>query len=774
MKLFLLSFLSIFFLSVNAQENYLKKHQDYFELPRESIYVHTNKSVFVKGENMWYKGYAIDRSTNTLNDLVRNVQVSVFNIEGKKIKENMVLASDGIFINQIAIDSTFETGRYYLKAMTNYMNNFKESDAYFQTFDVVNEINKRQGYPKSLKVIVRPEGQSITYGLEANLGIKVVNDLGYTEASDIEILKNGKVIRKVTTSKSGLAMVAFTPKKNKEYEVKAISSNDLNKTVAIDNISSTGTSLHLTDVTKYVYLNITSKSISNQDGFKLVIYQDENIIELDIDVDKIEKSIALEKSSLFKGLNTFQLLKNEVGIAERLYYNKTKDINQFDGYLRATQLKKEDSIRLDFKFTTEEKLNLSASILHQDNLSNRSHHDIIKTLRIRPYVDLEDYNRFFRGFSMKDTEVLDLLLMMSEGRFSDNIAGSTSPRMQFERKNGFDQILYLKQKISPKDQLIIGLESKFNKEIVRKIDSSRALFFKNQYPVIGEEVQFSIISKDREFKGPKLNLKTEVTFKDNHSINLTELDTIANDYKISLSKNRLISNFKGATKLDEVVIKAPKKVEKRDITVVGRKEEVTERLYRRFFKLSVYLRTKGYLVNDDPGIFFVNNYYPRSINSGTGVLIVLDGTPLYDASILSGVFLDQFESITIDKNGFGYGIRGASGVIKLQSRRTPLFEKEFSKPFTKIQIDKGFEDIDNFSIPNFSNFDDIVFKSLGTISWKPVLILNDGEGISQGISFKIKDTGLNNLIIHVEGISESGILHSYKIPLMPNSKSTLE
>lgn len=466
-------------------------------------------------------------------------------------------------------------------------------------------------------------------------------------------------------------------------------------------------------------------------------------------------------------------MKNGFNIAERLYYNETKDKTQFDGNIETTRIKKEDSIRLDFQFKTEEKLNLSASILHQDNLSNSTHHDIIKALKIRPYIDLEDYNRFFRGFSMKDTKVLDLLLMMSKGRFLDNIVENSPPKMYFERKNGFDQILYLNQKISPEDQLIIGLETKFNKEIVKKIDTSRAFFLTNQYPVIGEQRKFSIISKNREFKGPKLNLKTDVSFKDNHPININHLDTLANDYKTEFSRNRLVSNFKGATKLDEVLLKVPKKVEKKDISIVGTKETVTKQLYNRFYKLSVYLRTKGYLVNDDPGIFFVRNYNPRSINGDNGILIVLDGTPLIEASILSGILLDQFESITIDKNGFGYGVRGANGVIELKTRRTPLFESKYSQPFTEIQVDKGFKNFERFSIPNFSNFDDIVFKSLGTISWKPVLILNRVDDNTRSSSYKIKNTGLDSLVIHMEGISESGVLHSYKIPIKPNN-STLE
>lgn len=765
MKLQLLAFFSLFFFYTNAQKSFIEKYKEYFELPRESIYVHTNKSIFINGETIWFKGYAVDRTTNTLNDLVRNVQVSVYDQRGNKIEESMVLASEGIFVNQIKIDSTYEAGRYYLKAMTNYMNNFKESDAYFQTFNVVNEIENERKNPKKLELIVRPEGHSITYGLEANVGIKVINDLGYPEDSEIEIFEDNTVIRSVTANNSGLARVSFIPKKDKLYKVSVKSRNGLRKSVELQDINNKGTSLHLSDTPGHIILKIENTAISNDDDFELVMYQDEEIVSLDIDINKPSQLIAIEKNKLFKGLNTFQLLKNGEGVSERLYYNTINDKTQFDGDIRVSHLQKEDSIRLDFNFNTKEKLNLSASFLDRQNLSNTTNNDIIKALRIKPYVNLEDYRLLFNGFSMKNDKEIDFILSMSKGRFFDNINQSLSPKPSFKRKNGFDQIVYLQQKKSSDDQLLIGLESKFNREIVKEIGGSRTLFLKNQYPVIGEDIQFSIIKKDRKFVGPRIKLVTEVSFKDNHPLKMSEMDTLERYKQIDLPRNRLISNFKGATELDEVVIKAPPKEINKGISVNGKTEEVTERLYQRFFKLSVYLRTKGYLVNDSPNQFSVSNYYPRSISGDNKLLILLDGTPLVDPGFLSNILLDQFESITIDDTGFGYGIRGANGVIELKSRETPLFEDDFDRPFSKVEIKEGFSNIDRFSVANYTNYDNIVFKSLGAISWKPVLIVNNGENGSEEVNLKIKDTHLKNLIIHIEGISKSGELHSYKIPL---------
>ena len=167
MKFSSLSLLYFFILSVNAQDSFLQRHQDYFELPRESIFVHTNKSVFTAGEHLWYKGYAIDRTNGKLSDNVRNIQVFVYDSIGNLIDKSMVLANKGIFFNQIKIDSTFTPGRYYFKAM----NNFKKSDAYFQRFEVIDEIVRSKRKAKDIEVVIRPEGQEIVYGLNTNLGI---------------------------------------------------------------------------------------------------------------------------------------------------------------------------------------------------------------------------------------------------------------------------------------------------------------------------------------------------------------------------------------------------------------------------------------------------------------------------------------------------------------------------------------------------------------------------------------------------------------------------
>jgi|GEM_PF-2192221 hypothetical protein len=771
MKLGLLILLCFFLLSVNAQDAYIKGHQEFFELPRESIYVHTNKSIFTAEEYLWYKGYAIDRALGGLSNDVRNIQVFVYDSVGSLVDKSMVLANEGIFFNQIKIDSTYRPGRYYFKAMTNYMNNFKESDAYLQKFEVVDEVIETKKKAKDIEVVIRPEGQEIIYGLNTNLGIKITNNLGIPEQSDLTLLEDDKPIREIKSSASGLAKINFRPVKDKAYKIKVTTSGGFKKLIPIDDIKSNGTSLQLSDLKKYIYLNIECTSFKENENWQLIIFQDQKIISVTIEMNANAKSIALEKDKLFNGLNTIQFLRDGETVLERLYLNKTNDKSDFIGDYDVKKIDKQDSIILSLNFENSKRLMLSASVLPKENITYKSQHTIIKTLRLKPYIDRNDFNSFFYDNTLANSNELDVLLFMSKSRYAINLKSLEPPKLQFERKNGFNQSLSLLSKTKKDDELLIGLESRFNKEFIIELDSSRVFNFQNKYPVIGEEQKYSIITKRRKFKAPELSLKTEVIYNDNHPLLLEELDTLSFSNDTKLSKNKVLANYTNTNELDEVVINASRKneEEKKAPMIQGTKEEITERVAQQYFKLSVYLRARGFRVDENFGSFSVSNFNPRSINAGTQVGIILDGARLSDASILSNITLDQFESVIINKEGFGQGIFGANGIIKLESRRTQLYENESNGLFTLIKVEKGYKSSVPYKNLNYAFFDNEMFRSLGSIGWFPNIVVRKDSQENNSVELKMVDTGLEEAMIYIEGISEDGQLHSYSIPIKLNN-----
>lgn len=777
MKFSSLSLLFFFILSANAQDVFLEKYKDYFELPRESIFVHTNKSVFTAGEYLWYKGYAIDRTNGKLSDNVRNIQVFVYDSIGNLIDKSMVLANNGIFFNQIKIDSTFTPGRYYFKAMTNYMNNFKESDAYFQKFEVIDEVVRSKKKAQDIEVVIRPEGQEIVYGLNSNLGIKITNDIGNPEESTLILFKNNTPIKEFTTSKLGLARMNFRPLKNKTYKIEVITKGGFKKIIPIEDIKSKGSSLDLINLKRHIYLNIETTSIEEHEKWQLFIFKDQNFILFNIEMNNSEKSIAIEKDKLFVGLNTIQLLKDGKAVLERMFLNETIDETEFKVDYTLKQVDKQDSIILSLNFKNNSKLMLSASILPKENITYRSPQSIIKTLRLNPYIDNNDFKSFFDYTSLSSLNELDVLLLMSKSLYTTDLELSEPPALQYKRENGFDQILYLIDKIKKDDDLIVSMASRFNKDYSLKLDSSKVFFLKNKYPVIGEKLEYTAVNKLGNFKAPKLTLKTRVIFNNQHPVLFEELDTLPFLKDISLSKNRVAANFTKKNELKEVIILAPKnKEEEIDRFIRGAREEITEDIVNEYLKLSAYLAAKGFRVNENYGafgeVFEVHRLRNRSQGLGDigQVGFILDGTRFKNASFLSNARLDQFESITINKDGFGEGFFGQGGIIALESRKTPLYDKDNGGVFTSIDVKEGYNEIKKYTNPNYTSYTSETFKRLGSIAWFPNIVVQGGTQNNNSVDLKVVDTKLKEGIIYIEGISEDGQLHSYRIPIKLNNK----
>jgi pyruvate-formate lyase len=131
--------------------------------------------------------------------------------------------------------------------------------------------------------------------------------------------------------------------------------------------------------------------------------------------------------------------------------------------------------------------------------------------------------------------------------------------------------------------------------------------------------------------------------------------------------------------------------------------------------------------------------------------------------------LDQFESISINKDGFGQGPFGSGGIIALESRRKPLYEKDNDGMFTSIDVKEGYNEIKKYTNPNYTSYNSEMFKRLGSIAWFPNIEVQGGTQNNNSVDLKVVDTKLKEGIIYIEGISEDGQLHSYSIPIKLNN-----
>ena len=196
-------FFFIFLFAVSAQQKKVQNaYVDYFELPRESLFLHTNKTLYMSGEEIWFTAYAFDRRSNLSSKATTNIYVDLYDNTGKQIDKKLFLAKDGIASGNFSIDPMLNSGDYYLKTYTNWMKNFVEDDSFIQKITVIKPgsivDNKEEISKVEYDIQFLPEGGHLVSDVKNNIGIKALDDTG-----------KGTKVEGVVTNSKGLEITSF-------------------------------------------------------------------------------------------------------------------------------------------------------------------------------------------------------------------------------------------------------------------------------------------------------------------------------------------------------------------------------------------------------------------------------------------------------------------------------------------------------------------------------------------------------------------------------------
>jgi hypothetical protein len=148
------AFLIIFFFSfcngnqVKAQgrinEMIAEKFNRYCQsLPREEVYLHTDRSDYVAGEEIWLNAFLINRLTSRPDTDNRILYVELINPQNRPVAQRRLLLEKGTSPGMITIPDTVSTGRYTLRAYTNWMKNFLPGNCFSSNINIYNTFTDR-------------------------------------------------------------------------------------------------------------------------------------------------------------------------------------------------------------------------------------------------------------------------------------------------------------------------------------------------------------------------------------------------------------------------------------------------------------------------------------------------------------------------------------------------------------------------------------------------------------------------------------------------------
>lgn len=716
----------------------INAYQEYFKGSRESLYLHLNKSSYLKGENLWFQGYAYNRQIKNLDSLTRNVKIGVYDKFGKLIDKRLFLSHNGTFRGQLEIDSTFTEGKYFLKAETNYMKNFKEDNSHIQIFEIIGSEQKseRQNV-SSYDFQILPEGGQSVYGCNGILGVKIINNKGIGIKYQAVLLENDIPLIEFESNKFGHSKIEYLPKENNNYSISAKLPNGNTIKKSILDIKKNGLVLNVkSNIKDKLLININSNFPEDFDlenaKINIFIHQEGRFIEIPIQIErrlsKILKSI--KKETLFDGVNTITLFIDNKPVAERLIF-KRENRDQLDEKLNAEVVPDVNPDSLDLKlgfnrFKKDSKL--SISILPENTLSYVKNQNISTAFLLDPFINgyIEDKTYYFSNPDRRVDYDLDLLLMIQGwSKYKWKNIFYHKINTLYERKDGLAHFISINERMPNRVEKFMIYETHNNSMQFFDPKDKKRFKLENRYPLKGEEIKFSYLTKKKESIRPNLVVSTPLNLElDSLNTHPNIINSISNLRKVKpeFKTERFYQNFKAEEMLDEVIVNAvSKKMEDRikryGKFYAGDVEEVDQELVKNNPTLEIYLNKRGYIFvepRDQP--FYIKRNTSRasslptnfgsSAENNTGApTIFLDGKQLNINShiLLKNRFLSDFEEILIDRSGFkGLGLN-KGGVIMFMSRETPLNEKdEKNQPYFSHKVKNGFEKPKEFYMPKYA------------------------------------------------------------------------
>ncbi len=216
-----------FFSFVREDEDLLKqlvaKLEEYNQTyPQEKVYLHTDKPYYAAGEKIWFKTYLVEGMTNRPNTASIPLYVDLIdNSAGKLIDRRIIKLEDGFGHGDFTLPDSLLSGVYRLRAYTNWMRNFDESQFFIRDFRVYSLDQESIADTINAEAIgfqFFPEGGNLIAGLDTRIAFKATDETGKGLAISGEIIAStGDTVQSFKSEHNGMGFCYFKPESGLSY-----------------------------------------------------------------------------------------------------------------------------------------------------------------------------------------------------------------------------------------------------------------------------------------------------------------------------------------------------------------------------------------------------------------------------------------------------------------------------------------------------------------------------------------------------------------------------
>ncbi len=395
----------------------------------EKIYVHTDKSFYTAGEDIWFSAYLVNGVTHTKNSKSSVIYVELINEMGKIINERKLFSESISAEGDFKLPLDIKDGTYTIRAYTNYMRNqprefffIKEIPVYSLYEDGEDEDAKALDNQDLPDIGFYPEGGYLIAGLKNKIAVKI-KDADVDASPILGIIEDteGNRITDFQTFEFGLGYFYLKPELGKEYRA-VIRSEDENILYSLPLSLSEGFVINTSISDKELTVEL---STNKKDGLKntLVIGHQRGIPVFDY-IEKENKKTVLFKipaTDLIEGVLDLVVFNNSKDpVAERMVYVKKENninISVKKTNVSTTRTRDRVDLKIDVRDPAMKVIpsTLSLSITDAKMIRPNANSENIRTyllLNSDLRGKIKSPNYFFtKGDEIKKNAQLDLIMM---------------------------------------------------------------------------------------------------------------------------------------------------------------------------------------------------------------------------------------------------------------------------------------------------------------------------------------------------------------------------
>ena len=420
------TFLLFVAMQTSAQTDLLKKNLDKWrnEYPQEKIYLQTDKSYYVGGEDIWIKTWCTTIDGPTF--LSRIVYIDIVDQKGIVVQKKMYqLDSLGSTAASFSIPSNILSGNYSINAYTLWMLNFpdfifrKNIFIYGNDYKPDASIANKPG--AKLQLVFFPEGGDLINGVENRIAFKATDSYGYpiTIKGQIET-EDGLKVADIATEHDGMGVFEFQPTVGKKYSAAITSGGNSKLTFQLPAIKEEGINLKINNTNPNRLFIVLRRGEKNKDAFnelKVVTQLNYQVINTTLlNIDEGQAAASISKKGFPPGILQITVFdKNNLPVAERIAFNENYSFVQPVIKNELKNLSGKGKNRISFSFDSTANPSISCLVTDYDATSLYVE-NIASSLLFA--AELKG-NIFNSGYYVKDKDPVTLrhldLLLMTQG-----------------------------------------------------------------------------------------------------------------------------------------------------------------------------------------------------------------------------------------------------------------------------------------------------------------------------------------------------------------------